>query len=175
MSAVDERTTTPALLVEGDSILDTRGRVCVVDRVDAVHLGEGTPHTVHLRIGDKVHAVPLDKMPAQVTLVQTAAEAHERALALAQVRLGGEVVMVKAPDGPHHVPARFPDLASLLGHLYLAHQREGRDPKMPAEFPTGNYGDAVRWHDEQHTRTLLVPHVHDEAFYRRVDRDDDSA
>lgn len=165
MNAVDQRTTTPALLVAGDVILDSRGRTCVVEGRDD---DNSDGDVVHLRVGDTVHPVPVDRLPDQVRLVETAAESMERATALAQVRLGGQVVAVKDADGPYRVPARFPDLAAMLGHLYLGHQRPGRDPRVPAEWPATTMGDAMAWHDDQHTRVLVVPHVHDESFYRRA-------
>lgn len=157
-----QRHTTPALLVEGDVILDRKGRSCVV-----AYVLDGS---VGLQVGDTVHPVPLDRLPEQVVLVETAAESMERATALAQVRLGGEVVAVR-DGGPYRVPARFPDLGSLLSHLYLCHQRPERDPKVPAEWPATSLGEAMAWHDDAHTRTLVVPHVHDESFYRRAGTD----
>lgn len=163
------RHTTPDLLVEGDTILADNGREYVVDKLCEL---DGAPAIILLR-DDKTVAVPRSKLPAQVVLLESAAERHERAVALAQVRLGGEVVMERH-GGPFRVPARFPDLASFLAHLYLAHQQSAisdgrpRDAKVPASFPTGNMRDAHTWHDDQHTRVLVVPHVHDDAFYRRT-------
>lgn len=154
------RTTTPALLVAGDVILDKRGRETTVEYV--------LDGSVGLRVGDTVHPVPLERLPEQVPLVATAAEVHERALALAQVRLGGEVVAHKDGDGPYRVPERFMDTASLLGHLYVFHQAPGRDPKVPATFPQGPMAALVAHHDDEHTRVLVVPHTHEPAFYQRA-------
>lgn len=167
MSGLDERHTTPDLLVPGDIILDSRGRETVVE--------DTTAKAVHLRVGDKVHEVPLERLPVQVPLVATAAEVHERALALAQVRLGGEVVAHKDGDGPYRCPERFVDLASLLGHLYLAHLAPGRDPKVPPSFPTATYAEADAWHRDEHTRVLVVPHTHEPAFYQRAGLDTPSS
>ncbi len=161
-----ERTTTPALLVKGDAIMGAKdGKEWTVAEVRPA--AQGIAATVLLeRAGDgRVATVTVASLPAQVALLETAAERHERAVALTTVRLGGEVVGVKDTDGPYRVPATFPDVAAMLAHLYLFHQPADRDPKAPAVYPDGPMAALQVSHGADHERVLLVPHVHERGFY----------
>jgi hypothetical protein len=156
-----ERYATPSLLVEGDTILAKGGKAWTIT---ATADGELT-----MERDGKAHTVPLDRLPPQVTLVESAAERHERALALSQVRLGGEVVAHKDADGPYRVPASFPDPASFLAHLYVFHTPADRDPKVGVAWAAEQDMSALTTlHDALHTRTLDTPHQHDPSFYRKL-------
>lgn len=149
--------TTPELLVPGDVILGARDgkEWTVAEKLD--------PPGLLLERGEKEVRVLLHQLPPKVTLVSPAQRSHEAAVALAQVRLGGEVVGVK-DGGPFSTPAHFQDPGQLLAHLYLFHMA-ATTKDSPAVYPEGPLAELLRIHDHEHGSSLVVPHRHVESFH----------
>lgn len=114
--------------------------------------------------------------------LMTAQEVSERAVALTQVRLGGEVVATKDEVGGQAdrgwaVAATWFDAASLAAHLFLFHAvGEGapgmRRPGSKTEAATRT--ELLEIHDTLHREIEsghapegYRPHWHDETFWKR--------
>lgn len=82
-------------------VIDRHGDVVTVEREDG-HTHTGTP-------------------TGQVKVISSAQSEMERVTALVQVRLGGETVALKDVEGRWLVPASYPDVGSLITHMWLLH------------------------------------------------------
>lgn len=125
---------------------------------------------------------------ATVERVATAAQVHERALAVAQVRLGGEAVAEQDAKGsPWRVPATWHDAGALAAHIHLMHGGEytgwpdpGARTALEVQAHDGTKtkltrAQLVQMHDalheemaSSHAPARTTPHVHDPDFFKRL-------
>ena len=97
-----------------------------------------------------------------VKVISTAAQDMELAVATAQIRLGGQVIATRDGSGRFLVPATYPDVGSLLTHLYTLHG---------VTVQADSIRDGLRKHEWLHRPENKVAgqyeeHYHDPDFYR---------
>lgn len=103
-----------------------------------------------------------------VTVLSSAAEELELAVATVQVRIGGVVYAETDDQGRQVAPVTFGHYGALAAHIYILHGRTVDVPEADQRL-----GDLIGTHDRLHlpeNRTAAsgyIEHVHDPEFYKR--------
>lgn len=97
-----------------------------------------------------------------VDFVDSSKAEQERAIAVSQVVLGGEIVARHSGtrENPWLTPVTFPDTGSMLSHIYILHGIVGDGAATMSEL--------LKQHDELHRDKGVgyQPHHHDPDFYK---------
>jgi hypothetical protein len=118
---------------------------------------EGSSVTIERDDGKRHTGTPT----GEVEVISSGAEAREMAIAVMQVRLGGEIVAIE-DAGVYIVPATYPDPGSLLSHAFLMHG---------VSLAETGIAELIRKHEWLHRPENkragdFQEHRHDPEFYR---------
>jgi hypothetical protein len=101
-----------------------------------------------------------------VVRLLSARAVEERAIATAQVRLGGVIEAVKGEGGIYQVPVEYAEIGALKAHIYILHGQGAEGDYLP---------ELVKTHADLHHPDVKargwVAHYHNPEFLKVVQRD----
>lgn len=108
---------------------------------------------------------------AQANLIHTAQEAHEAAVAITQVRLGGQVQAIRDENGRWRAPVTFEHPGSFAAHIYIMHGSVVPDADKISDLHAMH--EQLHLPDRKTKASGYVDHVHDPEFYGKETDDQD--